>query len=235
MPFYSSKSRSKRTFGKRRGKKTTKLVKTIKRVAQRQIARTHETHKNCVYSSEVALSSVATTPTYEAGHMEVAQGDTYYNRDAHQVMGVGTSLRFILYNNSGGPQIVRFLALENLRGTADTDYTSGASLFETNTGNMNFSAASNISRLHLRINGEKYRVRKDMVIKLGGTNDSSRTSIHKVWIPSRQTYVFDGSNAILPQKNNLVFMWFASEAAADESTGQTVELHYTANWYFKNK
>lgn len=222
-------------FRKKKGVYAGKVTRNIKKYVSRAISRNKETHKSEYQISEISVNSVDTAPKYLDGHMSIAQGDAYTGRSAHRIKGVGTSLKFMLHNNYTSPVFLRFVAIVNRSGKVDTDYQTGASLFEGNSGNINFASATNTQRLTARINTDKYKVLRDRVIKLGGTLDSTKLNVSKTWIPQRKfIWDYDGSSATLPQRNNVVFLWWIIEGAADESTGQVVELHACAQFYFKD-
>lgn len=211
-----------------------RVPRPIKSYIAKAISKSKETHKKESSLTETQLNSAATTPNYMSQVQYLAQGDTYYSRSAHMIKPVGVNLKFILHNNDTLGMFVRFVVLLNISGSKDTDYTTGTSLFEDDTGNIDFASANDRQRLTARINKEKYKVLRDTVIKLGGDNTADKMVYRKHWIPLRGTLMYDGSSAANPVRNQLIPLWWICEANEDPTTGKVVELSCTSQFYFKD-
>lgn len=231
----------KRTYSMYRGqrpagsrKRMKAKASTIRRIAKKAVWSTKETHMRTDYGDETSISSVAPVPSYYDSFSKLEQGDSYFARSGHKVKGVGIKIRSCFHNNHNGPMFLRFLVLVNKRGTADTDYTTGTSLFERDTGNLNFAAATGSLRMVSRINKEKYTVLRDRVLRFGGIDDQDRTKILTMWIPFRTLLQYDGSTATAPFLNQPIVLAFCGRGDTDETTGQNIEHTYSMDFYFKD-
>lgn len=222
--------------GSRHLKRTKHIYvpRPVKRAIKKAVWGSKETHKNTDFLNEASLNSVSTTPSYYDSAFKLTQGDTYRDRTGHKVKAVGIKIRGLLHNNWSSPMWVRFLVLINKRGTADTDYTTGTSLFEDNTGNVNFGSTTGNQALIARINREKYTVLRDRIIKLGGDATGDKIKQIKTWIPFRARLEYDGTASQAPVRHQPIVLMFCGQGDTDVAGGQVIENSMIIDFYFKD-
>lgn len=208
-----------------------------KRRSLPRVLRYFETKKCTANYTETALTSASTYPgTYVDGSMQLAQGSSSYQRNSSWVNGVGLKTRFVLHNNAADPQFIRYLMLVNIQGSANTDYTTGAAMFENSTGgNTSLSSFTTNGYLVRRINKDKYHVLIDKIIRLGGSSDKDKIYAFTKWVNLRgRKYNYDSSSSsTTPSQRNIVEVWLTAEGD-DDATGQSVELTGEQTFYFKD-
>lgn len=226
---------------RRRGRKPTmrrrrvykKRSSGIRRMVRSTLNRFIETKKHEHRYTEVQLNSVGANIGYIDQGQELTQGDSYANLTGHLVNGVGFLSKFLLHNNSTNPQFLRHLILVNKRGHTSTDYRTGASLFESMTGDENLSGFGSNAYLTARINKEYYKVLQDHIIKLGGSSDIGKIYAYRKWIPLKgRRFTYNGS-ATRPSRNNIIELWLTAESD-DDATGEVVELTGEQTFYYKD-
>lgn len=208
----------------------------LKRAVRNVMSTMLETKKQLSYYNEVALTSASTFPgTYKVDGMSLAQGTNMCQRVGNWVSGVGFKTKFLLHNNATNCQFVRYLLLVNKQGSANTDYITGANLFDNNSGvNTDLSSFTTNAYLVRRINKDKYHVLVDRIIRLGGANDKDKIFAFSKYIPLRfRKYNYDYTTAVLPTKNNIIELWLTAEAD-DDAVGETVELTGEQAFYYKD-
>lgn len=225
--------RNKRATTKRR---TTTRRWTKRRAIPRLINKFFETKKCFASYTETALTSASTYPgIYVDGAMQVSQGTTMCQRIGNWVNGVGFKTRFVLHNNATDPQFIRYLILVNKQGSANTDYTTGASMFDNTSGtNTNLASFTTNGYLVRRVNKDKYTVLFDKIIRLGGSADRDKIYAFTRYISlAGRKFNYDGTSSVNPTQRNIVEVWLTAEAD-DDAVGQTVELTGEQTFYFKD-
>jgi hypothetical protein len=227
----------------RRGKPTKKTAKkmyimpykakSIATTVKKQILSLAETKKlQTGFIEQVINSSTSAGAIYYVdAPMQLSQAVTYSGMVGHKVIPIGYNSRFLLHNNSATPSWVRYLCLVNKQGSSNTNYRTGISIFESNTGNQSLNVTNN-SYLIQRVNRDLYYPLVDKVFALGGSSDADKIKQHRKFIKmNRKPLQFDGSG-VLPTNNNIVEVWMVGQAADDGAN--EVEITGDSCFYYKD-
>lgn len=229
MPLRKS---TRRPIRRRRLRRRT-IAPSVKKYISSALSKNIETKKKATVWSEQTLSSATYRIKYQDAFMNLQQGANNATQTGNWVNGVGVALKFALHNNGAEPMCIRFLALINKQGAANTSYQTGYNLFEGDSGNVSLTSITDNSHLWRRINQDQYKVVTDRVYTLSGTADKDRFKIIKKWYPLHKRRINIDGSQVTPTTNQLIFLWLCGEAD-DDSTDVVVEYAGSIDFYYKD-
>lgn len=221
-----------------RGRRPVRRIKkrvfkrTNRRYIQRAAVQALETKKHQVKTDEQSISTLSGY-YYMDNQMALPQDDTYSGFDGHFVRGVGTKFNHLFYNTTSQTLLLRYCIIVNKQGS--TDYQSGTSLFEDNSGNINYASASETTKMYARINRDRYAVLMDKTFKLSPTGtDKNDSLVVKRWINHKlQRYRYDGSTTF-PVRNQVVLLCWVCRGDMDTGIGNNLEVTGIGTFYYKD-
>jgi hypothetical protein len=113
--------------------------------------------------------------------------------------------------------------------------TNGQYFLENDTGNVQYMPAT-AERLWRGVNRDAISIMKEVKFKLGAndSNEGNDIKLFDMWLPMKGSKVYyDGAAAAPPVKGKVMLFFIAGDAANDQS-GQLVELSFASKFYYKD-
>lgn len=239
---YSSNYASNKRFKSQKvpvyQKRASRSVPTATRTAmQRAIASARETKMSSFASSEVGLTTLVTTnQVYNWNYP--ASGSDSNQRVGNKVSPTGASLRMVLRNNSSQTILCRVIVFKVLAGTSKSNQEVWDNLLEQSDGTDGPPSAT-LGNFIRKVNRESFKVLKDDVLTLGYetagySSPNPRAVIYKNYFKLSGTDVFHDKGFEPPVNNRLCWAVLPLRADGDESTGESLEMSFACDYYYKD-
>jgi len=221
----------------RKARPNAKMSSAMVQQVKRLVNQTRETKYLTQWNIEQSINTNWATPYVLPITLSPSQGSQSNQRVGNKISPVGFKFSAVLHNNSSQTVMVRLLIMQIMDGkTSDSNVCN--TLFE-GAGGQDVTPTPTMISLIRKVNREEFIVLKDDIIALGYdaagySSPNPRVVAYKHYAKLSGEQTFHDINDELPENDRIVVVLLPVRADGDESLGESVEISYTSDFYYKD-